>query len=122
LLYPKLTYRLRGVLYDIYNKLGPGYKEKVYCEALRKKLMEEKIPFEEEVAAPVYLDKKLVGRHKVDLVVDKKIIIEVKAVLEIHPQFKSQLVSYLRATGLKLGFLVNFGSRPLDIVTFRNTK
>jgi len=122
LLYPELTYRLRGIFYDIYNKVGPGYKEKVYFEALRNKLKEANIPFEGEVTASVFLDTKLVGRHKIDLIIDKKVIIEVKSVLEIHPQFKSQLVSYLRATGLKLGFLVNFGGRPLEIVIFRNTK
>ncbi len=120
LLYPELTYKLRGIFFEVYNELGPGFKESVYVEAIKKCLKEHRIRFREEVHVPVHFKGGKVGDHRIDLVVDGKIVVEVKAVETSHSQFRSQTVSYLRASGLSIGFLVNFGSRPLQVFTFRN--
>jgi len=120
LLYPELTYRLRGIFFEVYNELGPGFKESVYVRAIKKCLGENRISFREEVPIPVNFRGRKVGDHRIDLVVAGKIIVEVKAAENLHSRFRSQTVSYLRASGLRLGFLVNFGSRPLRILVFRN--
>ena len=120
LLYPDLSYKLRGSFFKVYNELGPGFKEEIYIRALLKLLDEEKIPYKREQEFSLNFHGKKIGATKLDLVVDDKIIIEVKAVDILHNTFKKQTLSYLKATGLRLAFLVNFGSSKLEIKRFVN--
>lgn len=115
LLYEDLTYKVRGAMFAVHKELGPGHKESVYKKALAKELTEQDIPFEtEKVLDVVYKDEK-VGVYRPDFIIDDKVIIEIKAVSFLPRGAETQMSYYLRGTKYKLGLLVNFGSRRLDI-------
>lgn len=122
LLYEELSYKLRGFFFAIYNELGPGFKEDVYVRALLNLLNDNKIAYEREKSFYVSFRHASVGTSRIDLVVDGKILIEVKATNIPNSIFEKQLLSYLKSTHLPLGFLVNFGMNKLYIKRFANTK
>ena len=116
LLYQELTNRILKACYTVHNELGCGFFEKVYQEALEVQLSEMDIPFEREKHLPItYHGKVLECDYIADFVVDNKVIIELKAVTEMSPIFEAQTINYLRATGIKVGLLINFGIRQLQI-------
>ena len=116
LLYKELTNRILKACYTVHNELGCGFLEKVYQEALEVQLSEMGIPFEREKHLPItYHGKVLKCDYIADFVVDNKVIIELKAVTEMSPIFEAQTINYLRATGIKVGLLINFGIRQLQI-------
>ena len=116
LLYQELTNRILKACYTVHNELGCGFLEKVYQEALEVQLSEMGIPFEREKHLPItYHGKVLKCDYIADFVVDNKVIIELKAVTEMSPIFEVQTINYLRATGIKVGLLINFGIRQLQI-------
>ena len=116
LLYHELTNRILKACYTVHNELGCGFLEKVYQEALEVQLSEMDIPFEREKHLPItYHGKVLKCDYIADFVVDNKVIIELKAVTEMSPIFEAQTINYLRATGIKVGLLINFGIRQLQI-------
>jgi GxxExxY protein len=115
LIYEDLTFRIRKSLFNVYNTLGPGFREETYKQAVRSDFELENIPFEKEKTYPVVYRGQTVDEYRVDLLAFGKIIIELKSVTELHPRFEAQLLSYLKVTGLKLGLLVNFGGTELII-------
>lgn len=115
LLYVDLTYKIRKALFTVYNILGFGHKEEVYQKALASELDSLSIPYENEVYLPVLYKNERVGSYRADFVVDKKIILELKAVDFMPKTFETQLLNYLKSTGFSLGILVNFGSPKLYI-------
>ena len=116
LLYHELTNRILKACYTVHNELGCGFLEKVYQEALEVQLSEMDIPFEREKHLPItYHGKVLKCDYIADFVVANKVIIELKAVTEMSPIFEAQTINYLRATGIKVGLLINFGIRQLQI-------
>lgn len=115
LLYEELTYKIRGIFFEVYNNLGPGFKESIYHKALEKEFINNDLPYESEKVVSINYKGDKVGVYKPDFVVDDKVVIEIKSVSEIPAIFERQLFSYLKATGYMLGFLVNFGSNKLDI-------
>ena len=116
LLYQELTNRILKACYTVHNELGCGFLEKVYQEALEVQLSEMGIPFEREKHLPItYHGKVLKCDYIADFVVDNKVIIELKAVTVMSPIFEAQTINYLRATGIKVGLLINFGIRQLQI-------
>ena len=116
LLYQELTNRILKACYTVHNELGCGFLEKVYQEALEVQLSEMDIPFEREKHLPItYHGKVFKCDYIADFVVDNKVIIELKAVTEMSPIFEAQTINYLRATGIKVGLLINFGIRQLQI-------
>ncbi|MEK7610968.1 MAG: GxxExxY protein [Patescibacteria group bacterium] len=114
-LYEKLTYGIRGAIYNVYNTLGFGHKESVYHKSLSKEFIKQGIPFTEEKLLPVEYDGEKVGVYKPDFLVGDAVIVEIKALPYIVKDMESQLINYLKGTGYKLGLLVNFGSSSLDI-------
>ena len=114
-LYKDLSYQIRGAMFTVFNNLGFGHKEQVYQKALALELTELKIPFQRELSLNVNYKGSIVGHYRPDFVVDEKIIIELKAVEFIPKSYELQLLNYLKGTGFKLGFLVNFGSPKLLI-------
>ena len=112
LLYKDLTDRVLAAAYSVHRELGCGFFEKVYQEALAIVLSEQGIPFEREKHLPVfYHGRQLQCDFVADFVVDDKIILELKAVTEMLPVFEAQLINYLKATDIKVGFLMNFGQK-----------
>lgn len=99
---------------EVHKQLGCGLLEAVYCEALERELKERSIPYYREQEFPVvYKGMILNKRYKVDFLCFDKIILEIKAVDKILPVHESQILNYLKLSGLKLGFVVNFGQPSL---------
>ncbi|MCF8274616.1 MAG: GxxExxY protein [Flavobacteriaceae bacterium] len=97
--------------YHIHVSLGPGLLESVYEEILYSELIDIGLKVERQKALPViWKNKKLDLGFRTDLIVENKVIIEIKSVLEIHPVYPKQLLTYLKLTNLKLGLLINFNS------------
>lgn len=115
LIFADLTYKVRGAIFNVYNALGPGHKENVYERALSKELVIAKIPFQTETSLDVNYRGEKVGNYRPDFVIDKGIILEIKAVEFMPKFFEQQLIRYLKTTNYKVGLLVNFGQPKLII-------
>ena len=119
LLYKDLTDRILKAAYMVHNELGCGFLEKVYQEALAIQMTEMNIPFEREKHLNVfYHGKCLQCDYIADFVVDDKVILELKAVTEMDNVFKAQTINYLKITGYKVGFLMNFGQEEFHFKRF----
>ena len=105
-----LTSMVIVAAYAVHNKLGAGFLEKVYENAVRIELMKAGLTVAQQAAIHVYYEGQVVGEYFADLLVDKRLIIEIKAVHKIAPEHEVQLVNYLTATGIDDGLLINFGS------------
>jgi ATP-dependent DNA helicase RecG len=115
LLYEDLTYRIRGALFNVYNKLGGGHKEIIYHKALEEEFKNQDLNFETEKLIPVRYGSKKVGDYKPDFVVEGRVVLELKALPFIGKLEDKQLRYYLKGSEYKLGLLVNFGDRELQI-------
>jgi GxxExxY protein len=113
-LYPELSYALQGAFYEVYNVLGPGFREETYRQALMQELRLRGIPFDTEKYYDIPYKSGIADRYRADFVVDDKIIVELKAVVSMPPAFEAYLLSYLRASKLRVGYLVNFGAARLQ--------
>lgn len=105
----ELSKKIIAAAYNVHNELGYGFVEKVYKNALAIELQETGVECAVEVPLKVFYHEKVVGDYHADMIVDDKIIVEVKAVSDLEPVHEVQLVNYLKATGLNLGLLINFG-------------
>lgn len=115
LLHKNLSYAIVGCFYDVYNELGPAHKEQVYHEALTVLLEDKGISFDSKKRIQIKFRGKNVGIYEPDFVIDDKIIVEIKSVLNMPKVFENQLYYYLRGTNYKVGYLVNFGNEHIDI-------
>ena len=114
-----LTEKIIACCFKVHRELGPGFSEKIYQNALRFVLNEAKLKFELEKEHVVLFQNKKVGNLRLDLVVEDKIIVEVKALATHIPEvFKHQLLSYLKVTNLHVGLLVNFGNKSCEVKRF----
>ena len=113
LLYEEDTFRIRGAIYEVSREMGIGFLEAVYQECLALEFAARGIPF---VAMPTlalrYKTDRLRQTYVPDFVCFSRILVELKAVREIAPEHRAQVINYLRGTGLELGLLVNFGCAP----------
>lgn len=106
-----ITYLLRGAIFKVYNALGPGLLESVYEAALKHELTKEGLSIDSQVAIPViYDDVKLDLGFRLDLLINDKVIVEIKSVEVLAPVHHKQLLTYLKLTDKKLGLLVNFNT------------
>lgn len=100
-------------MFEVYRELGCGFLEAVYQECLQKELSKRDIPFKAQPELKLmYKGEPLQQTYKPDFICFEKIILELKAVKEIAPEHKAQVINYLRATGMKLGLLISFGTYP----------
>jgi len=114
ILYKEECYQIIGACMNVHKELGPGFLEAVYQESLTLEFLEQGIPFEKEKEIRiVYKGKTLDKCYKADFLCFDNIIVEVKALSEISNDHISQLLNYLKATKLRVGLLVNFGSSRL---------
>lgn len=111
LLHKDLSEKIIKCFYNVYNELGYGFLEKVYENALCIEFIRNSINFEAQKSIKVYYKNEIVGDYIADIVVDGKIIIEIKAVSVLSKAHEVQIINYLKATGIKVGFLVNFGEK-----------
>jgi GxxExxY protein len=115
MMYPEqeLTRRIIEAAIEVHRTLGPGYLESIYQEALTHEFTLRGIPFEREKPIQVKYKGVIVGEHRLDFLVGGRVIVELKAVSEFHEAFRAQVISYLKATGLKVGLILNFGKPRL---------
>ncbi|MEA3485798.1 MAG: GxxExxY protein [Candidatus Aerophobetes bacterium] len=115
----QITEQIIGCCFKVHSELGPGFKEKIYHNALKIVLEEEELKYKTEKVFNVNINGKKVGSLKLDLIVEDKVIVEVKAVVGYVPDvFKYQVLSYLKVSGLHVGLLVNFGNKSCQIKRF----
>jgi GxxExxY protein len=107
----ELTEKLIGVFFDIYNELGHGFLESVYEQAFAVSLAEGGVFFERQIAVPVWFHSQRIGDFRADLLVDRKVIVELKAGRLIDASWEKQLLNYLRVTDVEIGMLFNFGPK-----------
>lgn len=109
LMYEELSHQVIAACIEVHRELGPGLLESAYEECLRRELSPRSIAFRRQCPLPVaYKGVRLDCGYKIDIVVDDKLLIEIKSVDEIHPIHQAQLLTYLRLSGLRVGLLVNF--------------
>lgn len=115
-----LSYKIRGAIFKVYNNLGPGLLESVYVAALQFELKNENLKVKREVAVPVYYEEeKLELGFRLDLLIEDKVIIEVKSVEKLAEVHHKQTITYLKLTKLKLAILVNFNVNNINSGIFR---
>ena len=111
-----LSEKIIGDCFKVHNELGPGFPEKIYHNAFIVLLREEKVEFETEKYFDVFFHGKKAGKFKCDLIIESRLLIELKSVEGYMPKlFMHQVLSYLKATKLKTGLLINFGNKSCDI-------
>ena len=104
-----LTQKIIGCAYTVHNTLGPGFLEKIYENALRIELEKLRLRVKQQEPINVRYDGQVVGEYYVDLWIDGRVLIEIKAAQMLLKQHEVQLVNYLTATGIDCGLLLNFG-------------
>lgn len=109
-----LTARIIGCIIRVHGELGPGFLESIYSNALMIEFRNVGISAEAEKEIPVFFDGEEVGRHRVDVLVESAIVLELKAVEKLHRVHYAQVRSYLNAAGLDTGLLVNFSGVKAD--------
>ena len=112
MLYESITDIILRAFYDVYHELGYGFLENVYQNALYKELKHRGLKCEGQKKIEVLYKGEVVGLYYSDLFVEDIIILELKAVAEIHSAHESQLMNYLKATGIEVGLILNFGPKP----------
>lgn len=116
----EVSYKIRGCIFNVYNKLGPGLLESAYEAALVYELKKESLEVKNQLALPmIYEEIKMEIGYRLDILVENKVIIELKSVENLLDVHHKQLITYLKLSGLKLGLLVNFNSDDISKSIFR---
>ncbi|HCE41934.1 MAG TPA: GxxExxY protein [Lentisphaeria bacterium] len=110
-LFKETTEKIIKCFYKVFDELGSGFLESIYERALLIELKACGLNAESQVPLKVKYKGAVIGEFKADIVVDNKVIIEIKAVSSIANEHEAQLINYLRATGIRIGLLVNFGDK-----------
>jgi GxxExxY protein len=116
IIHKELSYKIIELALEVHNELGCGFLEKVYENALMMLLEREKIPAKQQAPADVYFHDKVIGQYFTDILVDNKLILELKTVDAITNIHKAQTLNYLRATGIKLGLIMNFAKPKFEYI------
>jgi len=114
ILYKDLSYQIIGLAMEVHRKLGYGFLEKVYENSLMILYRKEGIRSEQQYPIKVYFDRKVVGNYVADILIENKIIIELKCVEKINNIHKAQALNYLKATRMRLAIILNFAKDKLQ--------
>ena len=112
LMYKELTHFIIKSFYDVYNELGGGFLESVYENAMTLVLQQQGLQVETQKEIAVYFRGNIIGNFRADMVVEEKVLLELKAVRCLEPVHEAQLLNYLKATTIEVGLLMNFGNEP----------
>lgn len=110
--YAVLTQKIIGVFFEVYNELGPGFLESVYQKSLALALESADLTVHSPVDIPVWFRGHRVGDFEGDVLVEKCVLLELKAARALDSSHQAQLLNYLRATNIEVGLLLNFGPKP----------
>jgi GxxExxY protein len=111
-----ITKRIIGCCFEVHKEIGPGFNEKIYHNALQLLLEQKGLQYETEKEFEVFYLNKKVGSFRTDLIVENQVIVEIKSLAGNIPIiFEHQLISYLKASGLHVGLLINFGNKSCQI-------
>ena len=113
--YGELTEKIIGCAYRVYNKMGFGFLESVYEKCLLIELLKSGLSAESQKPITVFYENEIVGEFVADIIVNDRIILELKSVKQIVKAHEVQLVNYLVATGKPVGLIINFGERKVEI-------
>ncbi|MGB7922141.1 MAG: GxxExxY protein [Pyrinomonadaceae bacterium] len=114
LLHEELTDKILGACFEVAHELGAGFLESVYEKALMVALVQKGLHVEAQVNLTVKFRGVIVGEFFADILVENKLIIELKSVSSLRPEHQAQVLNYLKATGINVGLLVNFGNPKLE--------
>jgi GxxExxY protein len=112
MLHKETTDKIIKAFYNVYNTLGYGFLEKVYENAMLLELRSLDLSVEKQVPIKVFFKEQQVGEYYADLIVDQKVILELKAAESLCEEHEFQLINYLKATNIEVGLLLNFGKNP----------
>lgn len=118
----EITRSVIGCAFEVINELGAGFLESVYEKALLLALRQKGLSAESQHPIKVTFRGECVGDFYADILVEEKVIVELKAVKAIAPEHQAQIINYLNATGLEVGLLINFGNAKLEYRRFTRTK
>ena len=123
LLHEAITQRILVTFFEVYNELGSGFLESIYSTALERALCAAKLRIDREVPIDVFFRHEVIGRFYADLVVENRVIVEVKAARSLAPEHQAQLMHYLRGTAMEVGLLLNLGPKPqFQRLIYSNTR
>jgi len=122
IIYKELSYKIIGILFDVFNEIGPGYKEKHYQKAIEVEFRKRGINFISQCPYKIRYKGDIIGSYYMDFLVEGKIVLEIKKGDFLSRKNINQINGYLRATGLKLGILVNFTSDGIKYKRILNIK
>ncbi len=108
----ELTENIIKIFYRVYNKLGYGFLEKIYENAMMIEFRREGIPAVPQSPIKVFYEGEIIGEYYADILVDNKVIVEIKAAKCLVEENEAQLLNYLKATDIEVGLLLNFGNKP----------
>ncbi len=118
LLYENLTHSIIGCAFEVINELGTGFLESVYENSMMVSLSDAGLTVQSQKPLEVRYRERLVGEFFADLLIEEKVIVELKTVKALAPEHEAQIINYLQATGIEVGLLINFGNPKLDIKRF----
>jgi len=121
IIYPELSYRINGVLFDVFKEVGPGLQEKYYQRAIAQGLQERSIQFQEQVSIPLAYKGKSIGRYFLDFLIEGKIILELKRGDYFQKHTLQQIVAYLQSTNKQLGLIANFTTNGVRVKRILNS-
>lgn len=111
----ELTRKIIGIAMRVHREIGPGFQERIYHQAMICALKENKVIFESEKEFDIMYHGHWVGTFRADLVIENKLIVELKSAVEMTKLFETQTISYLKASNIEVGLLMNFGTRSLEV-------
>jgi GxxExxY protein len=114
MIHQELSRKILEAAFEVINELGAGFLESVYEKALLVALAQRGLKVQAQVPLKVKFRGVIVGDYFSDLLVEDKIVVEIKAVQVLLPEHRAQLINYLKATGIELGLLINFGNSKLE--------
>ena len=120
--YGEITEKIIGCAFEVINELGTGFLESVYEKAMAIALEERGFRVQCQQPLQVHFRQRIVGDFYADLVVEGKVIVELKAVKAIAPEHQAQIINYLKATGIEVGLLINFGNPKREYKRFTRHK
>jgi len=120
--YEDITKQIIAAAMEVHKRLGNGFQEVIYQRALALELSHIELEFEQEKEIPIYYRDEFIGTRRADFFIDNKIMVEIKAVINLDDSHLAQAINYLEAYKMEVGLLINFGSKSLQIKRIHNNK